>query len=324
MIRLNIYAGLGNQMFEYAFARALAEESGDKEIYLNPSFSFFINLYNTPSKLNKRTNCLNHFVLNENVKVMSSFKGTMLGLKDFLKFGFISFIGGVDKKKYKKRSKRGNYIVTYPVSWEYFEHSSFFAKNKRIIGTFLSEKFFYNIKDIIKKEFLVKTEPSEDNKKMIEEISGCNAVCVHIRRGDFLNSKHSSYFNVCNQDYYKKGIEYIAQHTTDPIFYIFSNNSDSINWIKNNYCFDYPVRYIDLNNPDYEELRLMSKCKHFVMSNSSFSWWASYLSDNENKIVVAPEPWRGEEKNIRCRKRNCADAYRDDMIKIPVNLEDKK
>ena len=84
----------------------------------------------------------------------------------------------------------------------------------------------------------------------------------------------------------------ITEQVENPVFYVFSNSSDDINWIKENYDFsDYNVEYVDLNNPDYEELRLMYSCKHFIISNSTFSWWAQYLCENENKIVIAPSEW---------------------------------
>lgn len=314
MIRLNAYCGLGNQMFEYAFARALSEESGDAEICINPYFSFFINLF-SPRYANKRTCRLDCFCLNENVKVLSAFKGLPLAFIDFVNFCFISFFSNVNQEKYEKRSKKGNYVVTDPVGWQYFKHSPTFAKCKKIKGTFMSEKFFSNVTDIIKKEFAIKTDPSEENKKMMNEISSCNSVCVHIRRGDFLIPEFSSY-NVCNQDYYKKGMDYIAQRITNPVFYIFSNNSEDLKWIRENYNFDYTVKYVDLNNCDYEELRLMSKCKHYVTSNSTFSWWASFLSDNNEKIVIAPDPWQKKKSDKRYKECKFDDIYRDDMVKI--------
>jgi hypothetical protein len=77
----------------------------------------------------------------------------------------------------------------------------------------------------------------------------------------------------------------------NPIFYVFSNSSDDLEWIKANYKFSVDVLYVDLGNSDFEELFLMSKFKNFIISNSSFSWWASYLANNEDKVVIAPSKW---------------------------------
>ena len=90
--------------------------------------------------------------------------------------------------------------------------------------------------------------------------------------------------NICDYNYYLKSMEYISNKVDSPVFYIFSNSSEDINWIKNNYDFSmYNTVYVDLNNPDYEELRLMYNCKHFIISNSTFSWWGQYLCNNPEK-----------------------------------------
>ena len=104
-------------------------------------------------------------------------------------------------------------------------------------------------------------------------------------------------------------MRYIAERAKNPVFYIFSDNLKEIEWIKENYHFDFDVQYIELNNPDYEELRLMYQCKHFVIANSTFSWWGSYLAANEDKIIVAPKIWN---KNYFKR----FDIYTEKMILV--------
>ncbi|MDE5995163.1 MAG: alpha-1,2-fucosyltransferase, partial [Oscillospiraceae bacterium] len=193
-------------------------------------------------------------------------------------------------------------------------------RNKFVLGWFQSEKYFSNIRPILLKEFQFRSLPSDANQKMINEISECNSVCVHIRRGDMLN-QHYSFFARCNEKYYQQGMEYISERTENPIFYIFSNNHDDIEWIRNNYHFDFNVKYVDLGNAGHDDMRLMYNCKHFVMSRSTFSWWGSYMSQNEDKIVVAPEiPM----EDCWLKDQNNDDFYRSDMIKIHVDLEESK
>ena len=112
-----------------------------------------------------------------------------------------------------------------------------------------------------------------------------NSVCVHIRRGDYTYLKN---YQVCSIAYYLKAMEIMKGKIKEPKFYIFS---DDIEWVKKNIDFDVDVTYIDKNNTSYEELRLMYSCKHFIISNSSFSWWAQYLSTNKNKVVISPNIW---------------------------------
>ena len=70
--------------------------------------------------------------------------------------------------------------------------------------------------------------------------------------------------------------------------------------------------YIDLNNPDYEDFRLMYSCKHFIVSNSTFSWWAQYLGEDKGKIVIAPDVWHKE-------RSNSENVYMPDWIRIPID-----
>jgi len=102
---------------------------------------------------------------------------------------------------------------------------------------------------------------------------------------------------VCSEEYYIKAMKYIESKLENPVFYIFSNTHEDIEWIKSNMKFrdKWNIKYVDQNNKDYVELFLMKSCYSFIISNSTFSWWAQYLSENENKIVVAPSIWNKEE-----------------------------
>lgn len=322
MIRLNAYLGLGNQMFEYAFARALSEEYGGEEIALNPYFGALVNL-TTPHGSIKPDLRLKNLCLNENVKVLTAVKGIPLAVVDFFEYSFYRFIVNVTSKKFNKLSKKGKYIHPGYIQFTYLTHEKTSRRHKSIKGYFGSEKFFSKIKPIIMEEMTAKIEPSTENRKMIKEMENCNSVCVHIRRGDYkVNQQYSQYLDICTETYYCRGMDYIASHTENPVFYIFSNTHEDLEWIKSNYHFKYPVKYVDLSNPDYEELRLMYSCKHFIISNSTFSWWGSYLSKNRDKIVVVPDRWLGTHNDEKFRNQTYEDVYRDDMIKIPVDLEE--
>lgn len=322
MIDLKIMGGMGNQMFQYAFARALSEKSGDKEIVINTVFLKLVNI-SAPKHTMKAFNTLVRFKLNENVRFDSGCIAIIKAIISYLRFVYESLFVNLTSEMFEERSKKGKYFETTKNSFEYFPNYAINVKNKKIIGYYNSEKYFSELDDILRNEFKVKVEPSDKNKKMIDRISSCNAVCIHIRRGDYMIPQNA-FLNICNEEYYKKGMQYIAEHTEDPVFFIFSNNSEDIKWIKENYHFDYPVNYVDLNNPDYEELRLMYNCKHFVICNSTFSWWGSYLSENKDKIVVAPEKWVDSGHNGRLGNLSADSVYRDDMIKLHVDLEDKK
>ena len=95
---------------------------------------------------------------------------------------------------------------------------------------------------------------------------------------------------MCSLNYYHEAIKFILQNITNPHFFIFS---DDPAWVEKNLVMDYPITIMNQNGVirDYEDLYLMSLCQHFIIANSSFSWWAAWLSTNVNKIVVAPKKW---------------------------------
>lgn len=323
MIKLTLAAGLGNQMFEYAYARALSEEFKDPDIVINQYYNRILKLYgkvtkSDPSALN---NTLNNFVLNANVyytKPVIGFTSAVANISSgaLIRYGIIT--PNTNAEKYYNLTEKGKFHYL-DKAYTYYEHGECRKKNKSVYGWFFSEKYFSNIRPILLKEFQFKEAPLGKNKEMTEELSSCNSVCVHIRRGDMVNSKYSDVFKVPNGDYYRKGVEYISEHTANPVFYVFSNNHDDIEWIKHNYDFGVPVKYVDLNNPGIDDLRLMYYCKHFVISKSTFSWWGSYMSQNEDKIVVAPE-MKLESNWLKDASMN--DWYRKDMIRFHSEAEE--
>lgn len=315
MIRINLIGAMGNQLFEYAYARAISEEFNDGLILINPYFTKF---YNTiVAKSFKMTeNSLKFLSLNERVKEIDMIPGMLLSFFDFMKYCFESlrFVRPISKIRYLQRSSKGNFRLC-KYGFTYFEHSEQCGKKKVFSGLYQCEKFFGNIKSILLDELQVKTLISEENAKMIKELNSSNSVCVHIRKGDY-DDPEWKFLKVCNEKYYQDGMDYITAHTENPVFYIFSNTHRDLEWIKENYHFTYPVKYVDLGNPAHEDFRLMYNCKHFVISNSTFSWWGSYMSQNPSKIVVAPDIWQRKEYN------GSMDIYRDDMVKIHVDLEE--
>lgn len=95
---------------------------------------------------------------------------------------------------------------------------------------------------------------------------------------------------MCSLDYYRAAIQYIAERVMQPNFFIFS---DDIAWVRKNLNFNYPCSYVDINHglESYNDMRLMSLCKHNIIANSTFSWWGAWLNSNSEKIVIAPKQW---------------------------------
>ncbi len=157
-------------------------------------------------------------------------------------------------------------------------------------GFWQSEKYFKNIEANIRQEFMPKLPLDNKFANILNQIEHTPSVSIHIRRGDYVNNeKTKSVHNVCGLSYYQKAIDIILASVNNPTFFIFS---DDIDWVSKNLVVPHPTFWVsNLKGEDYEELILMSKCKHNIIANSSFSWWGAWLNTNPDKIVIAPKQW---------------------------------
>ncbi len=160
-------------------------------------------------------------------------------------------------------------------------------------GYFQSPKYFEGFEDVIRKDFTLKEPLVGKSLALLEEIKNCASVGIHVRRGDYVGNK---FHPTLDANYYKRGIEYIGGKSKIDKVYVFSDDTE---WCKQNLKFDYQMVFAGEEYAGrYGEghLALMSACKNFVIANSSFSWWAAWLSENSQKVVVAPKNWFSDEK----------------------------
>lgn len=298
MIEVNIVGQLGNQLFEYACARQLQKKYGGK-IYLNT----YEMRQNTP---NFRL-ALIDFNLNENVEVVSErplkeANADNYSVKILRKF-FPDLYFNMMAKKGVFVWKSARIYKPLPLLNEKLQ--------KRIVlnGYWQSEKYFSDVAEILRMELTPKEPLQPQNEELYNKIKNTNSVCVTIRRGDFMNEKNKGTFYICDNTYFRNALAYIKKCLPDCTFFGFS---DDIDWVKNNMEFPGEVYYESGVDPVWEKLRLMSACKHFVLSNSSFSWWAQYLSKSNNKIVVAPDRWYKTGRNVK------PDLYQSDWKLIHI------
>lgn len=289
MFIINIRGGLGNQMFQYAFSVVMRERYGEQIRFSR----FYINRENADRKLSlTNLNIDDVKCLNSSVEKIVSYY-YKLKLK-FYQNKLPDQNGLFGEKNFSYLSNKG-LLVSQDV-YQYFQVEVPTNKIKYVDAYFQSAKYFEEYKEMIIEECRVspKIKIGDSNKKMLNFIESVEAVCVHIRRGDYTSNEWSNALLICDEEYYKKGIKHVKKQVPNAKFFIFSNTHEDIEWIKYNYSFseDTDITYVDLGNCDYEDLMLMYHCKHFVLSNSSYSWWAQYLSyNNIGKIVVAPSKW---------------------------------
>lgn len=184
--------------------------------------------------------------------------------------------------------------------------------NAMMIGYFQTEKYFNDkkTKNHLKKVFVLKDEYITPKYLDIQrKIINTNSVAIHIRRTDYLQAKNAIIHNICTEKYYERAISYIKENVSDPTFYVFSDDKE---YIKEKYgnLDNFVVIDEKYELQDIQEFFLMSSCKHFIIANSTYSWWSSWLGEKEDSIILAPEVWN--------RKRDQSDIYTDRMIKIEI------
>ena len=276
MIIVKLMGGIGNQMFQYAAARRLAHVHGAT---LKIDLSWFENCKaDSPRPYELHIFPIKELIASE--KEIDRLKNTG---KKRLPGWLLRLFNAADQRRSK-----GLIIEKH---FHFDPEVLRLPDNVYLDGYWQSEKYFRDIADIIRTEFTITVEPDDKSRQMSEMIGRSEAVSLHIRRGDYAaNPVMNQFHGLCSLDYYLKAIEMIASRVGSPHFFVFS---DDPAWVKENLVSAHPTTFIDFNGPKraYEDMRLMSLCRHHVIANSSFSWWGAWLCRNPDKIVIAPRQW---------------------------------
>ncbi|MBS1651511.1 MAG: alpha-1,2-fucosyltransferase [Bacteroidetes bacterium] len=168
--------------------------------------------------------------------------------------------------------------------------SNFFSlpNNTLLNGFWQSEKYFEKIKTTIQNDFQIKSNLLSGIENYKTQIINTNSLSLHVRRGDYVALQSANDFHgLCSEMYYNNAVTLIKnKHAINTIFVF----SDDIQWCTNNLKFDTTTIFVETNS-HFCDLHLMSLCKHNIIANSSFSWWAAWLNKNEAKTVIAPKHW---------------------------------
>ena len=270
MIVVRLKGGLGNQMFQYAIGRALSLRH-NTEVKLDTSF-FGLNLKN----VTKRNYDLDVF----NIKAEISRKSDIPFAFRLRNSGMLARIILMFRKIIRSKGQEKSFNFD-PTVLD-------IGKNAYLDGYWQSPKYFEECRDIIRKDFTLKNPPAENIQKLEAEISKVNSLCIHVRRGDYVGNKAHE---VVTKDYYNQCIAEISKIKDIGEIYVFS---DDIEWCRNNLSFDFPTVFVDDSYSGVAgegHMYLMSRCKYFIIANSSFSWWGAWLSLFEDKIVICPKQW---------------------------------
>lgn len=266
---------LGNQFFQYAHALAFKNKYGGRI------------LFDIHTLKRQRRRCvLDDYFLDSDIRK----RPTIIQQGLVLLFLFISrliwkFHSIQNLRQYRAFSKIGLYYQ-YQIRW--FDS---FVKPvvpcNYMVGNWFSAKFFSDSEKEVFKALTYKYQLPEKCMQILTEIQNCESVCVHIRLGDYLSPQWKDKLYMCTPDYYHRAMALIKEKVNNPRFFVFSNRPKDFEIIKRDFDLG-EVVYVNLMNNDVEDMELMRNCKHFIISNSTYSWWAQFLSNNEHKEVVAP------------------------------------
>lgn len=257
---IKVTGGLGNQMFIYAFYMQMKKRFPHVYIDLSDMVHYHVHygyemnhVFNLP-----RT----EFCMNQKLKKVIEFL----------------FFKTILERKQKGAMKPYERSYVWPLI--YFK------------GFYQSEKYFEGIKDEVRQAFTFdQSQANEKSLKMLARMDNeDNAVSLHVRRGDYLQAKHwNAIGHICQLPYYQNALSKLKELVAEPVFYVFS---DDIDWVKDNLPLENAI-FVDWNKgqDSWQDMMLMSHCRHHIICNSTFSWWGAWLDPRKDKIVIAPERW---------------------------------
>lgn len=280
LVVIQLSGGMGNQMFQYALylqLKALGRnvKIDDKTEYVG--------------RENARPIRLEVF----GAKYVTPTEEEMLCLTD-------SYVDTISKIR---RKLTGRKTALYQEKSPAYDSMVLEKERAYLAGWWQSEKYFYDVKEEVREAFTFKNITlSEEMKAYKNAMENSNSVSVHIRRGDYLDVDEV-YGGICTEAYYQKAMKKMEEELPDCQFFIFTND---VPWAKEHMQGE-KITVVEGNDEDagYLDMYLMTRCKHYILANSSFSWWGCYLNSFKDKKVIAPKIW--------ANGRDYRDIYTDEM-----------
>lgn len=277
MIIVKLMGGLGNQMFQYALGRHLSLKHG-VELRLDIShFKYELDQDKFSARDLELSNFNTNFGLVNATELKRHEKGKFSKILDLI---------------YLNLPLKFNHLYIREPFFTFYKKTLDAPNDTYLDGYWQSENYFSDIRNVLLNDFTLVSKKSNETKQLEEKIRSETSVSIHIRRGDYLSIKENqNLYAACDVSYYVDAIRRISEANAEVVFYVFSDEPD---WFKKNVntvgCkFHFVTHNIGKNS--YQDLHLMSLCKHNIIANSSFSWWGAWLNQHENKMVIAPQIW---------------------------------
>ncbi|MBO4899852.1 MAG: alpha-1,2-fucosyltransferase [Lachnospiraceae bacterium] len=288
MIILQMSGGLGNQMFQYALYLKLKKLG--REVKFDDETSYELD--------NARPVQLAVF----DITYPRATRQEVTDMRDS---------SPAWKDRIRRKLKGRNLKQYTEADYSYDEHI-FELDDTYLRGYFQTEKYFSDMRDEIYKTFTMRKDLMTEQTVQYEEdiLSNEQSVSIHIRRGDYMTIEGGEiYAGICTDEFYDSAIKHVLEKYPDAVFYLFTNDSSWAEYFCNIHS-DVNIKVVEGNTEyfGYLDMYLMSRCRHHIVANSSFSWWGAWLGRDQSGMVIAPDPW------FNCS--NCADIHTDRMILI--------
>ncbi|HLH52263.1 MAG TPA: glycosyltransferase [Verrucomicrobiae bacterium] len=281
---VKLQGGLGNQMFQYAAGLALARRLSAQ---LKLDLSFLLDRSPRPN-FTYRDFCLDIFQLPSGCELLRN-PGAVARLPKFVEQQF----------NFDPRFETLNGDIYLDGYWQ-------------------SARFFESIKPEIRSIFSSFAHPlTSEQQALAEQIESCQSVCLNVRRGDYVsNPVANAWHGVCQPSYFREAVAWIQKRKPDAKFFVFS---DDVEWCSSaDLVGNAPVTYVSHEFAGEKfgaYLNLMTRCRHFILPNSSFGWWAAFLGNASDKIVVVPEPWFDDPTN------DTSDLLPEGWVRLPKQAQ---
>ncbi|HRH26091.1 MAG TPA: alpha-1,2-fucosyltransferase [Candidatus Paceibacterota bacterium] len=271
MITVKLKGGLGNQMFQYALGRKLAVKH-KTDLLLDTSRFEYNALYPNDAARQYSLDCFRLFP-GARATNISQYKGGVI----------------------ETAIRRITHKLIKPDHFAYDKKADHAKDGSFLEGFWQSEVYFKEIQNIIRDDFALKNPLGGNARTVLQLIENLETpVSVHVRRTDYVSNYRSvQLMGYMTDQYYVRASDAMKEKIgKTPSWVIFS---DDIAWCKENMKFLDSALFVDKPDiKDYEEMALMSKCKHHIIANSTYSWWGAWLNPHKNKIVIAPKQWTAD------------------------------
>lgn len=266
MLIVKVQGGLGNQLFQYAFGRAMAIKN-NTQLLLDASHY-------------KYTSDHTGYVLDRyNIQAVTA------------NYQFAFFKAKcVNLIKRLPKALQGMFGYLYEDGYRFSESCTEFSEGYTYVGYWQSWKYFYDVLPTIKSDLVLKDNIPAHAAQLIQHVKSCNSISIHIRRGDYItNPKAASIYRSLPMSYYNDAIGVIKESVDNPFYFVFSDDPE---WVAEN--LDFGTNSLMVSSFGFSpqvDMMIMSHCKHNIIANSTFSYWGAMLNDNAGAIKISPNKW---------------------------------